>query len=95
MKSIFFFSMIFFLFSCAHAPDQTQIQEEVYRYNDVDSFMEWLDAQPGVWNVKANKQIYLTSSPPKVVVIYSDRGGKKKLLIAVEPDQNLKLVKPE
>ncbi len=46
-------------------------------------------------NVNVNKTLFLTSYPPKVIVTYYQNFARHKLLLAVEPDHKLKLVKPE
>ena len=80
---------------CAHSPDTIQIQEMVSEYDDVDAFLTWLEEQPNIRDVKVNKKLFLTSYPPKVIVTYYQNGARNKLLLAVEPDHKLKLVKPE
>ena len=80
---------------CAHTLNTIQIQEKVSDYNDVDSFVIWLKEQPNIEHVNVNKKLFLTSYPPKVIVTYYQNGARHKLLLAVEPDHKLKLVKPE
>ena len=79
---------------CAHTPNTIQIQEKVSD-NYVDSFVIWLKEQPNIGDVNVNKKLFLTSYPPKVIVTYYKNGARHKLLLAVEPDHKLKLVKPE
>jgi hypothetical protein len=88
-------TIIILVLGCAHTPNTMQIPEKVSDYNDVDSFVIWLREQPDIGNVNVNKNLFLTTYPPKVVVTYYQNGARKKLLIAVEPDHKLNLVKPE
>jgi hypothetical protein len=88
-------AIIILVIGCAHTPNTIQIQEKVSDCNDVDSFVIWLEEQPNIWNVNVNKTLFLTSYPPKVIVTYYQNCARYKLLLAVEPDHKLKLVKPE
>ena len=88
-------ALIMLVCGCAHAPSTSQIHEKVYEYYVVDDFIVWLKEQPGIRDVNVNKNLFLTTSPPKVIVTCSRNGQKSKLLIAVKPDKKLKLVKPE
>ena len=88
-------AIIILVLGCAHTPNTIQIQEKVSDYSDVDSFVVWLEEQPSIWNVNVNKTLFLTSYPPKVIVTYYQNYARHKLLLAVEPDHKLKLVKPE
>ena len=88
-------AIIILVLGCAHTPNTIQIQEKVSDYSDVDSFVVWLEEQPNIWNVNVNKTLFLTSYPPKVIVTYYQNYARHKLLLAVEPDHKLKLVKPE
>ena len=88
-------SIIILVLGCAHAPNNIQIQKKVSDYDDVDSFVIWLKEQPNIVNVNVNKMLFLTSYPPKVIVTYYQNGARHKLLLAVEPEHKLKLVKPE
>ena len=88
-------AIIILVLGCAHTPNTIQIQEKVSDYSDVDSFVVWLEEQPNIWNVNVNKTLFLTSYPPKVIVTYYQNFARHKLLLAVEPDYKLKLVKPE
>lgn len=63
-------AIIILAFGCAHFPSTLQIQEKISEIDDVDTFVTLLDEQPNIWNVKVNKQIFLTSLPPKVIVTY-------------------------
>ena len=94
-RTIAILALISLAFGCAHAPSSSQILERVYAYDDVDEFVSWRVAQPGVSDVNVNKNLFLTTSPPKVMVTYFRDGREDSLLIAVEPDKKLKLVKPE
>ena len=96
MKTItIIMAIIILAFGCAHSPSTIQIQEKIFEFDDVDAFVTWLDEQPGLRNVKVNKQIFLTSLPPKVIVTYFQNAVRHKLLLQVEPGHKLKLVKPE
>jgi len=88
-------AIILLTIGCAHSPNTIQIQENLSEFNDVDSFVIWLEEQPNIWNVKINKKIFLTSFPPKVIVTYFQNAVRHKLLLQVEPEHKLKLVKPE
>ncbi len=88
-------ALIMLIWGCAHPHSRIQIQEKLYQYDDVDDFVVWLETQPGIRKVEVNKRLFLTSSPPKVIVTYFQNFHKKKLLIAVVPDKKLKLVKPK
>lgn len=88
-------SIIILFLGCAHSPDTLQVNEKVSDYDDVDSFVVWLKGQPGIGDVNVNKKLFLTSYPPKVVVTYNQNVTGQKLLLAVEPNHKLKLVKPE
>jgi len=88
-------AIIILVIGCAHTPNTIQIQEKVSDYSDVDSFVIWLEEQPNIWNVNVNKTLFLTSYPPKIIVTYYQNCARHKLLLAVEPDHKLKLVKPE
>ena len=88
-------AVIMLFLGCAHSPDSIQIQDKVSEYDDVDAFLTWLEAQPNIRDVNVNKQLFLTSYPPKVVVMFFREDVRRKLLLAVEPDHKLKLVKPE
>lgn len=91
------FSLLWILLlgGCAHPPADTHIREMVYTYDHVEDFVHWLKIQPGIGDVSLNEHLLLTTSPPQVVVIYFRYGKKNKLLIAVEPEKKLRLVKPE
>ncbi len=96
MKAIpIILAIIILVLGCAHTPNTIQIQEKVSDYNDVDSFVIWLKEQPNIGDVNVNKKLLLTSYPPKVIVTYYQNGARHKLLLAVEPDHKLKLVKPQ
>jgi len=98
---------IIFALSCAHspntdkiqekitAPNTAEIQEKIPEFDDVDTFVIWLEEQPNIRDVYVNKVIYLTTFPPKVVVSYYQNGERHSLLLAVEPDHKLKIAKPE
>ena len=88
-------AIIILAFGCAHSPSIIQIQQKISEFDDVDAFVTWLDDQPSIWDVKVNKQISLTSLPPKVIVTYFQNAVRHKLFLQVEPDHKLKLVKPE
>ena len=88
-------AIIILFIGCAHSPNTMQINEKVSDYDDVDSFVIWLKAQPDIGDVSVNKRLFLTSYPPKVVVTYNQNGARQKLLLALEPNHKLKLVKPE
>ena len=88
-------AIILLCLGCAHSPNALQIKQKVSDYNYVDSFVIWLKAQPDIGSVSVNKKLFLTSYPPKVVVTYNQNGARHKLLLAVEPNHKLKLVKPE
>jgi len=88
-------AILILVIGCAHTPNTIQIQEMVSDCSDVDSFVIWLEEQPNIWNVSVNKTLFLTSYPPKVIVTYYQNCTRHKLLLAVEPDHKLKLVKPE
>jgi hypothetical protein len=90
-----FLAIIILVLGCAHTTNTMQIPEKVSDYNDVDSFVIWIREQPDIGNVNVNKNLFLTTYPPKVVVTYYQNGARKELLLAVEPDHKLKLVKPE
>ncbi len=86
---------IILILSCAHSPNTDKIQEKIPEFDDVDSFVIWLEEQPNIRDVYVNKELYLTTFPPKVVVSYYQNGDRHRLLLAVEPDHKLKIVKPE
>ena len=100
-------AIIMFALSCAHspshaknqeqipAPNALEILEKIPEFDDVDTFVIWLEEQPNIRDVYVNKQIYLTTFPPKVVVSYYQNGDRHSLLLAVEPDHKLKIAKPE
>lgn len=88
-------AIIILAIGCAHSPNTIQIQEKIPEFDDVDTFVTWLEEQPNIWNVKVNKNIFLTSLPPKVIVTYFQNVARHKLLLAVEPNHKLKIVKPE
>jgi hypothetical protein len=88
-------AIVILAFGCAHSSSTIQVQEKISEFDDVDTFVNWLDEQPGIWDVKVNKQLFLTSLPPKVIVTYYQNAVRHKLLLQVEPDQKLRLVKPE
>ena len=56
-------AIIILFLGCAHSPNALQIQEKVPDYEDVDSFVMWLKAQPDIGNVSINKKLFLTSYP--------------------------------
>lgn len=85
--------MTVFAFSCVYTPTTIQIQEKILEFNDVDAFVSWLGEQSGISNVRVNKQIFLTSLPPKVRVTYYKNAVKHELLLQVEPGHKLELVK--
>ena len=96
MKQIIIIVAIMMLFlGCAHAPNSIQIREKVNEYDDVDAFVTWLGGLPNIKNVNVNKTLLLTSYPPKVIVTYFQNGIMHKLLLAVEADRKLRLVKPK
>ena len=96
MKSISkILAIIILILGCAHSPDTLQIKQKVSDYEDVDSFVIWLKAQPDIGGVSVNKKLLLTSYPPKAIVTYNQYGTRHKLLLAVEPNHKQKLVKPE
>jgi len=96
MRPILIILAIVILFlGCAHTTNTLQIQEKVSDYDDVDSFVIWLKEQPDIGDVSVNKKLFLTSYPPKVIVTYYQNDARHRLLLAVEPDHKLKLVKPE
>ena len=88
-------AIIILFLGCAHSPNALQIKEKVSDYDDVDTFVIWLKEQPDIGDVNVNKKLFLTSYPPKVIVKYYRNGARHKLLLAVEPNHKLKLVKPE
>lgn len=88
-------ALIILAIGCAHSPNTIQIQEKISEFDNVDTFVTWLEDQPNIWSVEVNKKIFLTSFPPKVVVTYFQNAVRHKLLLAVEPDHKLRLVKPE
>ena len=88
-------AIIILFLGCAHLPNALHIKEKVSDYDGVDTFIIWLKEQPGIGDVNVNKKLFLTSYPPKVVVTYNQNGAKHKLLLDVEPNHKLKLVKPE
>jgi hypothetical protein len=88
-------AIVILAFGCAYSPSTIQIQEKISEFDDVDTFAAWLDEQPGLLDVKVNKQLFLTSLPTKVIVTYYQNAVRHKLLLQVEPDQKLRLVKPE
>ena len=92
---IIIMAIIILALGCAHSPNTIQIQEKITEFDDVDTFVTWLEEQPNIWSVKVNKKIFLTSLPPKVVVTYFQNAVRNRLLLAVEPDHKLRLVKPE
>lgn len=94
-RTIAVLALIMLACGCAHAPGAGQIHEKVYEHDDVDDFIVRLKEQHGIRDVNVDKSLFLTTSPPKVLVSYSQNGQKNTLLIAVEPDKKLKLVKPE
>lgn len=96
MKQITIIVAIIILFlGCAHSPNTMQIKEKVNEYDDVDAFVTWLEELPYVRDVNVNKKLFLTSYPPKVIVTFFQNGIRHKLLLAVEPDHKLRLVKPK
>ena len=88
------FAIIVSLLGCAHSPNTIHIQEKISDYDDVDSFVIWLKEQPNIRDVEVNRKLFLTSHPPKVIVTYYQNGARRRLLLAVEPDHKLRLVKP-
>ena len=96
MKKIAIILAIIVLFlGCAHSPHTMQIKERANDYDDVDAFVTWLRGLPNVKDVNVNKKLFLTSYPPKVIVTYFQNGIRHKLLLAVEADRKLRLVKPK
>ena len=93
MKTIItIFTIIFLALGCAYSPDRVQIKEKIAAFDDVDAFAAWLEDQPGIENVKVNRQILLTSLPPQVIVTYDENSINQKLLLEVEEDRKIKLV---
>ena len=94
-KNTIVLAVLVLVIGCAHSLNNIRIQEKVSYYDNVDTFVTWLKGQPNIRDVNVNKKIFLTSHPPKVIVTYYQNGARHKLLLAVEPDRKLKLVKPE
>jgi len=96
MKKITIIVAIIMLFlGCAHSPNTIQIKERIHEYDDVDAFVTWLEELPDIKDVNVNKKLFLTSYPPKVIVTYFQNGVRHTLLLAVEPDNKLRLVNPK
>jgi hypothetical protein len=74
--------------------DVNDVKQKLDEFNDVDSLVTWLKEQTGVTDVSVNKRLLTTSNPPQVLVSYKYNGVKKSLLLYVEPENKLKLVKP-
>lgn len=85
---------IYFL-GCAHSSSTVPIQHKISEFDNVESFVAWLNVQPNITDAKVNKHVFLTSLPPRVAVTYFQDGVRHKLLLQVEPERKLKLVKPE
>lgn len=88
-------AILILILGCAHSPNTIQIREKVNEYDDVDSFVAWLRGLSNVSDVNVNKKLFLTSYPPKVIVTFVQNGIRHKLLLAVEADRKLRLVKPK
>ena len=88
-------TIAFIVFGCAHTPNSIKIQKKVSEYDDVNTFVKWLEAQPQITGVNFNKKLFLTTLPPKVIVTFFQNGVRHKLLLAVKPSHKLMLVKPE
>ena len=88
-------AIIILVLGCAHTPDSLQIQEKVTEYDEVDTFVTWLEDQPNIRDVNVNKKLFLTSHPPKVIVTFFHNDIKQELLLAVEPGHKLRIVKPQ
>ncbi len=85
----------FLVIGCAHSPNIIHVQEKISDFDEVDTFVTWLEDQPGIRDVEVNHNIFLTSFPPKVIVTYFQNTAKHKLLLVVENGHKLRLVKPE
>lgn len=88
-------AVLILILGCAHSPNTIQIREKVNEYDDVDAFVTWLKGLPDVSYVNVDKKLFLTSYPPKVIVSFFQNGIRHKLLLAVEADRKLRLVKPK
>ena len=88
-------AVMMLLLGCAHTPDSLRIQEKVTEYDEVDTFVTWLEDQPNIRDVNVNKKLFLTSHPPKVIVTFFHNDIKQELLLAVEPGHKLRIVKPQ
>ena len=88
-------AIIILVLGCAHTPDSLQIQEKATEYDEVDTFVTWLEDQPNIRDVNVNKKLFLTSHPPKVIVTFFHNDIKQELLLAVEPGHKLRIVKPQ
>ena len=91
---IIIMAIIFLAIGCAHSPNTIQVQEKISDFGEVDTFVAWLEEQPGIWDVKVNNKIFLTSFPTKVIITYFQNTVRHKLLLAVESDHKLRFVKP-
>ena len=94
---LLFFIAFLCMSGCRKEPEKlnvTFIEEKLNDFNDVDAFVTWLKNQRGVTNVTHNKLTFLTSDPPQHVVNFSLNGVENRLLLMVEADVELKLVKP-
>ena len=81
--------------STAHSQSTLQLDEKISDFDDVDTFVTWLEEQRNIGDVKVNRSLLLTSHPPKVVVFYFENAIRHKILLAVEPGHGLRLVKPK
>jgi hypothetical protein len=76
-------------------PTEKEIHEKLSDSDDLDGFLTWLEAQPGIQDVNVDRQLFFTTAPPQVAVTFSQNGVRRKLLVAIQPESKLKLARPE
>ncbi len=69
MKTItIIMAIIILAIGCAHSPNTIQIQENISEFDDVDTFVTWLEEQPNIYlkekDVSQPLELPLSGSSP-------------------------------
>jgi hypothetical protein len=79
---------------CRQKPNITFIKQKLNDFDDVDTFVTWLETQAGITSVTHDKRIFLTSNPPKQVVTFFLSGVEHRFLLIVDIDAKIRIIKP-
>jgi hypothetical protein len=95
MKHVAMALVVFSLLAgCTESVDPPCFKEQISEFEDVDAFVHWLEAQPGITKVSVNKKLLATSNPPQVMISFLLDGSRQTLPLLVEPDSKLQLASP-